>query len=167
MSLIQEALEKAGRSPVAVIEEVHENKEIPIVAGWQKSKSTAEPSPYLSKIRIMITGILIFFSGFAIFQFVGSRLNLFPSGKVQMAVSSSLPQHSPISSLLNGPLSWRPSFVLTGVTSSGGEYMALINNQVVQIGDRLREDALVKTIGKEEVTLDFQGKEIKLSLNRP
>ena len=57
-----------------------------------------------------------------------------------------------------------PQFVLTGITDSGSGKLALINNQVVGIGDRLKEKAFVKSIGERSAVLDYSGKEIRLSL---
>ncbi len=55
-------------------------------------------------------------------------------------------------------------FVLTGVTSTDHMLLALINNQVVGVGDRLRENAVVKSIAENSVEIEYQGKPIKLSI---
>ena len=57
-----------------------------------------------------------------------------------------------------------PKFALTGITDSNTGKLALINNQVVGVGDKLKENALVKTIAGRSVVLYFHGKEITLSL---
>ena len=55
-------------------------------------------------------------------------------------------------------------FTLSGITFSGGQPLALVNNQVVAVGDRLKENAVVKVIQAEQVILDYQGKEVVLSM---
>jgi len=53
---------------------------------------------------------------------------------------------------------------LTGITHMNGKSMAVINDEIVSVGDSLSGTALVKTISNGEVRLDVQGKEIKLTL---
>ncbi|MBI4711531.1 MAG: hypothetical protein HY767_03600, partial [Candidatus Omnitrophica bacterium] len=53
---------------------------------------------------------------------------------------------------------------LTGVTNISGRTMAVINDDIVSVGDSLSGNAVVKAIGAGEVLLDVQGKEIKLTL---
>ena len=55
-------------------------------------------------------------------------------------------------------------FTLTGVTSSGETRLALINDQVVGVGDHLREKAVVKSIEETGATLDYEGRQVVLSL---
>jgi len=61
-------------------------------------------------------------------------------------------------------LALHPTFVLTGITTSEGKPLALINDQVVGVGDRVGDKALVKEIQERRVILEFQGREIKLAL---
>ncbi len=53
---------------------------------------------------------------------------------------------------------------LTGITSANNQPLALINNQVVGMGDKLREGAIVKSIHGQEVILELDGRKIALSL---
>ena len=53
---------------------------------------------------------------------------------------------------------------LTGITNINGKSMAVINDEIVSVGDSLPGQAIIKAIGKGEVRLDIQGKEIKLTL---
>lgn len=53
---------------------------------------------------------------------------------------------------------------LTGITNIGDKTIAVINNRLVGVGDTLNNKAVVKAIGKSEVRLDIQGKEITLTL---
>lgn len=56
-------------------------------------------------------------------------------------------------------------FLLTGITSyQDGRAFALINNQAVAVGDRLRENATVTSISGDTVILDLDGQEIRLTL---
>jgi len=53
---------------------------------------------------------------------------------------------------------------LTGITNIGDKSIAVINNRLVGIGDKLNGKAVVTAIGEGEVRLDVQGREIKLAL---
>ena len=53
---------------------------------------------------------------------------------------------------------------LTGITSMNGKSMAVINEEIVSVGDSLSDKSIVKAIGNGEVRLDVQGREIKLTL---
>ena len=57
-----------------------------------------------------------------------------------------------------------PDFELTGITLSGNTRLALINNQVAGVGEKLKEGATVLEIQNHQVVLDFQGKRIALEL---
>ncbi len=60
--------------------------------------------------------------------------------------------------------SYNVPFRLTGITSRGGEAMALINGQVVAVGDSLPGKAVVKSIGDGAVLLEVRGKQVRLEL---
>ena len=53
---------------------------------------------------------------------------------------------------------------LTGITSINGKSMAVINEEIVSVGDSLSGKAIVQAIGSGEVRLNVQGREIKLTL---
>jgi len=53
---------------------------------------------------------------------------------------------------------------LTGITNMNGKAMAVINDDIVSVGDSLSGKAIVKAIGPGEVRLDVQGREIRLTL---
>lgn len=55
------------------------------------------------------------------------------------------------------------SLSLDGIVSTQGRNLALIDNQVVQVGDTIKE-ALVVSISPNEVIVSFQGKEIPLTM---
>lgn len=55
-------------------------------------------------------------------------------------------------------------FRLTGITRINGRPMAVINEEIVGVGDLLPGRAVVKTIGDGKVQLDIQGRDIQLVL---
>jgi hypothetical protein len=72
--------------------------------------------------------------------------------------TSSLPDETRVEPQKVSPL----AFVLNGVFFSGDEGYALINNQIVKKGDKVK-GATVKQITLEEVDLEWEGSLIKLS----
>ena len=58
----------------------------------------------------------------------------------------------------------QPKFILNGITESTQGKLALINNQVLSVGDRMKEKAVVKEIREKSAVLDYNGREIRLSL---
>lgn len=58
-----------------------------------------------------------------------------------------------------------PSFSLTGITRVGGDRTAIVNNELVRVGDWV-SGAQVERIGGEEVVLAYRGETIELSLHR-
>lgn len=56
-------------------------------------------------------------------------------------------------------------FSLTGISQVGSKGMAIVNNQLVRVGDEV-SGAKVTAIGAEEVTLEFRGETLQLSLYR-
>ena len=57
----------------------------------------------------------------------------------------------------------RPQFILTGITQVGEERTAIVNNQLVRIGDEIG-NAKVEAIEAKKVVLNFDGEKISLSL---
>lgn len=55
-------------------------------------------------------------------------------------------------------------FQLTGITNLGQRTVAIINDQIVGVGDPLSGNVTVKSISDGNVFLDAQGQEIRLSL---
>ena len=138
VSLIQEALEKAGRSV----------KEPAVLA---PDPGPADPQEFkkpfqVSKSTVLLAGAFIFLAAFILFQSVRPRS--FPGTPAFAAPG------------IFNPQKWS----LSGITVSGDERFALINNEVVGVGDRLPGNAVVRQIGSRIVILESQGKKIKLSL---
>ena len=71
---------------------------------------------------------------------------------------------SPIAPSKASEKSKTPKFSLSGITASGGQRMALINNEIVTAGMILKGDVQVKKILARAVILEDRGKEITLSL---
>lgn len=139
MSLIHEALEKVEQEkkdsflPQAVILETRE-------------KIRAREN------RRVIYGIAValvfcFILGM-IYLFVGSG----PRGK---------PIEAPPRAVLSG--THQPRFILTGITGVGADRTAIINNELVRVGDGVSGAEVVR-IAEEEVTLDERGETIALKL---
>lgn len=56
------------------------------------------------------------------------------------------------------------SYRLTGITKINGVKMAVINDEIVGVGDLLSNKGMVKEIGDQEVLLDLRGQKIRLTL---
>jgi hypothetical protein len=148
MSLIQEALEKAGRS-------VEETPVTPRVAD-------AVPVRRNSQVPILVFGILIFLGGLIAYHFLTSwAQHSSPTKDGGKALRSSV--EARMSSIVPN-LTPQGKFTLTGITISGDQRLALINDQVVAVGDRVGENTFVKEIQERRVILEFQGREVKLAL---
>lgn len=188
MSLIQEALEKAARrqqsGAVSGPAPVQKTPQVPDISPsleevLEKSSSSKSFRPVpkgrgefpFFKMRFpanwarndikwmdrkmivpfaVIAACLFFF--LLIFAF-GKKVETSP---LMLAGVSSLPQTKADHS--------QPKFSLTGITESTEGKLALINNQVAAVGDRLKEKAFVKEIHEKSVVLEFNGREIKLTL---
>ncbi len=170
MSLIQQALEKAGKVSTALPapEKIEPAKMIRETLRAEE-KIIREMSPRLEKAG---SPALVFYAAaaWALLAAVGVAILVWffltygkktETSPVMMAgVSSTLVQIPQASSRAANT----PKFVLTGVTESNGAKLALINNQVAGVGDRLREKAFVKSINEDSVVLDYDGREIRLNL---
>jgi hypothetical protein len=80
-----------------------------------------------------------------------------PKAKV-LTKAVTVTSHAPLR-IFSGTL-----YRLTGITNINGKSMAVINDEIVSVGDSLSGNTVVKAIGNGEVRLDVQGKEIKLTL---
>ena len=171
MSVITRALEKAGRVPVERQKEVKDRPQKSILikdAFLTELKSGPRfraGNPKISKLFIFaLIGSVFLVSLWALF-FFETFLHPSLSSKIPSRVQRETNQKGEsFPALFPKILSQTPEFLLTGITSSGAERLALINGQVVGVGDRLKEKALVKDIREQSVTLDYSGKRIKLSL---
>lgn len=75
-------------------------------------------------------------------------------------------QSQPVNSTqsIAAPLHRGERFLLTGITAYANGHYALINDEVVGVGDRLPENVIVKSISSNAVTLNRNGREIILTL---
>ncbi len=60
-------------------------------------------------------------------------------------------------------LSRQGEFSLTGISHTGSDWMAIINNQLVRVGESV-SGAEVKSIQDREVLLDFNGETVTLEI---
>ncbi len=172
MSLIQEALEKASKPqgaepffeipkrtpvqpPVSKLQTVKGKSVIPQAAGYRPA-APIQISPHFLIRAGAAAGLLLFFWAAAFLLGRAGKSSVMLGGISTAASESSMLPISDASST--------PKFVLTGITDSADGKLALINNQVAGVGDRLQEKAFVKEIGARSVVLDYNHKEIKLTL---
>ena len=172
MSLITEALEKSGniveQKPVAKPRLHPSLKEESLQV---KAAPPAEPirpvSSFLAKAKLPVQAkksVWILFAAAILLALWGGAVTYFmKQGVVTKQVETSVSRDS---SILQNPFSNAgPKFSLTGITLSGSQRYALINNQVVGVGDFLKkENATVVQIQDKSVILTSQGREIRLSL---
>ncbi len=138
MSLIHEALEKVEQgkkdSPLSPT----------VILETQEKARARENPPVIYGIVVALVFCLI--AGM-IYLFVEPR----PTEKFVKTPTSGLPR------------SWEGRFVLTGITRGGTEGTAIINNELVRVGDGV-SGARVVSIEEGEVTLDERGETITLEL---
>lgn len=187
MSLIQEALEKAGRmshgvelKPVPVEEKpvlLQEAKvekipalktepfwlvdfKIKLLGIFDKMRITSGRPGESRKTGFIATALALLFLG-AVFYVHTMAVRPPEEGTIPPAL---LGREILPFSLENVSEGFPADFELTGITFSGNTRLALINNQVVGVGETLKEKATVLEIQGQKVVLDFQGKRIDLEL---
>lgn len=161
MSLIQEALEKAGKVEEPPTEPRPEIRVPKFKFEWEKKDDTV-------RFKIAAGVLALFPAVLGVGLFVARIVRTPPSFPAKV-IKNSAPSRpaSQVEVTSKGfmpALSSLPRFELTGIMTSGGQNLALINDQVVAAGDHLRGKAVVKEINEKNVVLELQGKEIKLSL---
>jgi len=167
MSLIQEALEKTAR--LQTNSTIAESKTEHFVQPWTREIMGEELERELSGIqrhyfwrRTFVwrfgAGVLLLLAVGAFSYMIGNH-----GGKTVPAKNI-----SPASSLtVSQPPTIYRSFTpyrLTGITSFDSKPMAVINDEIVGVGDALSGRAVVKEILDGQVLLDVRGKETKLTL---
>ena len=188
MSLIQDALEKAGRLPAAVVKPAPPREENPPrepevkvekmtapkaealwfvalkvkmlgmmdkmrIKSWQKNESR--------KTGFIAAGLILLFLG--AFVYVHHTAPRSSSGNPAQIFPAD-PAADPVPQKDFPAAVSAPDFQLTGITLSGTTRLALINDQVVGAGEKLKEGAEVVEIQEQKATLTFQGKKIELEL---
>ena len=138
MSLIHEALEKVGQ----------EKPILPLPSGGiSETKEKVRSKENLRVIYGIVIALVFCFILGMIYLFVG------PAPREE-SVERPVP-------ILLGPNQGR--FVLTGITRVGAEGTAIINNELVRVGDGV-SGARVVRIDEEEVILDEGGETVTLEL---
>lgn len=154
MSLIHEALEK--------IEQEKKTKwrrppPIPEVSEPAAAKVSPKEGESPKTIYAMAGILLFFFAIGVVYLMTRSQTEKWggPGGLSSPPPRRSLP--------LSLPSFDRSRFALTGITRVNADWTAIINNQLVRVGDGV-SGATVEAIQKERVLLDFKGQKITLSL---
>ena len=157
MSIIYDALQKVQKNIT---------KETASTLQPQTSKETHPVKPKSNHILIYIFVVCL---GLAIGNFAYNFLAHKPKRVTSGAPALPLPKQAAVTQNLNseetansGAALPEPTLVLSGVFFEQGDGYALINNKIVRLGDEV-EQAKVKEITIDGVTLDFGGKTIKLS----
>ncbi len=161
MSLIQQALEKTSR-----VQETRTANPPPAPKAYGRDpmgaaleqELTQVQQSYVQKRRLywkVSLGILAvcFFAGLS---YLGTR-SAHPQAKASSGVTT-VASLAPIR-IVSGTL-----YRLTGITNMNGKLMAVINEEIVSVGDSLSGKAIVKSIGPGEVLLEIQGKALRLTL---
>jgi len=144
VSLIYEALEKLDQ----------EKK-----SGWRRPApvSTPEPQARLPKEESSKNhGVLYAMAGVFVFFFLAGLVYFFTRPETYH------PHEPPQSSSYPAPLR-RGSYTLTGMTQVGSDRTAIINNQLVRVGQGV-DGAVVESIEEDGVVLEAQGRKVELSL---
>jgi hypothetical protein len=161
MSLIQQALEKTNHvketkvaNPVPV-SKVYDRD--PMGVALEKELTQVQQS-YAKRQRLyrkVSLGVLLacLVAGLS---FLGIRSNHSSAKASSSGVMGA--SYVPLK-IFSGDLYW-----LTGITNMNGKSMAVINGEIVSVGDSLFGKAIVKAIGNGEVRLDVQGRDLKLTL---
>lgn len=159
MSLIQQALEKTsrGQETTTANSAPRTYDRDPMGAALEQEltqvqQSYAQRRKFLWKISWAVLGVC-FVAGLS---YVGIR-SRHPEMKAAPGAVSVAP-HAPVR-IFSGTI-----YRLTGITNINGKSMAVINEEIVAVGDSLSGKAVVRAIGNGSVRLDVQGKEISLIL---
>lgn len=140
MSIIYDALKKVEKTA---------DKDAP------KPKDTSKAKPIIIFILVIILG---FFAG-------NMLISSLTRSKFKPTVSPVLPMQIEKPVLPPAPAepvrSSEPTLVLNGILFEQDKGYALINNQVLKVGDTIKE-AKVQEISMEKVVLEFEGRKITL-----
>lgn len=177
-TLISKAVEAGTKKPFSPLPQMPESKARPLPkeSQWhtppiitqirRQMNTVAPPLPAnreLPKQKILAACLIILMGVLSVLFLLRQGLPLSkPTASALREVSKPMPALRMPS--LVPEISFLPKLSLTGITVSGDEKLALINNQVVGVGDFLREQARVKEIRERSVVLEFQGRELRLTL---
>lgn len=160
MSLIQEALQKATRQP-EVQESAPKQDPFRMIETQQNPYTDLQgPSPASLKVRAVLAGLLIFVAAFFVMQSLVPVISKWVSPK--KVASSAKGMVKPSKPLSPHGFSNR-SFVLSGMITQDHEQYAIINDQIVRVGEVI-DGATLNEVGDRQVTLNLRGKKITLQL---
>lgn len=150
MSLIHEALEKLEKEKGGPAEAPPINTPVKLPTRLETFPRKEEKAIPSENTRL-------------IFAIGGALLLLLVIGLIYLAGHS-------LSSLSSSPAPASASeparhglFVLTGITGSEGDLIAVINNQLVRVGDRVSGASVVE-IQKDQVVIEANGRRVTLTL---
>ena len=150
MSLIHEALEK-----------LEGEKKSP----WKKPLPSPPEIPEKEFVRTVNHTVSYAIAGVLLFLFLAGLVYFFTTSSQTENLSQPLPvvKSSKQPSSLLRAFPGRNQFSLSGITRTGSEWIAIINNQIVRVGGAV-SGAIVRSIEQEEVILDLNGQTIQLSM---
>ena len=168
MSLIQQALEKTSRA-----QETRTSTPVPAQKIWDRDPMGAALEQELIRVQEshaarrslywkITVAVLLALSVTAFFYFNARQpapVVRSKTSEATKAASVAIPVRQAPVKIYSGNI-----YRLTGVTDLGGHPIAVINGRLLGIGDTLDGKATIKEIGKGEVVLDVQGRELKLVL---
>lgn len=163
MSLIHEALQKLEEEtknvPNSAASESVEREPALLSESPLPSPRPSRPEKK-SKIVFGIGAVLGFF-----FIVGAGYLFLVSRDRTNSQPAITVPVEGPRSTAPSVTVSSRRSgaFHLTGISRSGSDWTAVINNELVRVGEKVN-GAEVKEIRSQEVLLDFKGQTLTLSL---
>lgn len=161
MSLIQQALEKTSRA-----QETRTSTPVAAPKPWERDPTGTNLEHELIQVQKKYSKQKRFFRGAVVaILFLGVVAGFYyfltrqdhPKTQASFVTTTIMPQ-VPVR-IFSGNI-----YRLTGITNLGGKAMAVINENIVGVGDTLSGKAVVKEIGTGEVRLDIEGKEIHLKL---
>ena len=156
MSLIHEALEKLDQ-------EKKWKMKIPIPAPPEplSLKPTLPSKENTRTIYVAIASAVFFFFILGLVYFLANfpRIEKENASTQKVSVSSSPNRPLPVFSSLER----QRLFSLTGISRGDKDWTAIVNNQLVRVGDTVN-GARVEAIQEQKVVLDFRGQTITLSL---
>ncbi|MDP3920657.1 MAG: hypothetical protein Q8R76_07625 [Candidatus Omnitrophota bacterium] len=183
MSLIHKALDKANgrgesapkRAPVfakprdtsVFTAPAPESEIIPIAQVEPHEETLAQPS--LSKeylfFAILFAGILAVLAYYSLGLKATETVPSEPT-VVKAAASQRVTTLRPpvVPQAKSGVVMAQEEFLLSGISNIGNNLIAIINGQVVAVGDVLQEGPVVKAIQGRKVVLDSDGVEVHLTL---
>ncbi|EFK97578.1 hypothetical protein LDC_0387 [sediment metagenome] len=187
MSLIQEALDKTGKKkPEDLVPKQTSAKkgiqseraaffEMPMISpellGRENKVQIPAASQDKSGSRKLKPLALVIFAGFVLISAGLLFYLLDVEVERESAVKEGFPAAQPAETAPSNPFQpaaakpVKPKYTLTGITTdTGGTRLALINGQIVGVGDLLREGAVVKQIHARSAVLTVEGREILLEL---